>query len=368
VIPDYQTVMLPLLQLLGDGQERPIGGIIEAMADHFQLSQEERRALLPSGQAEVIRSRVGWARTYLNKAGLIEAPRRGIWRITDRGRQVLTEKPEQIDSRYLERFPEFVAFRQLRHDRSDGAQAAASSPLSEGQTPEEALESAYQRLRTALEEEVLDSVKAASPSFFERLVVEVLVAMGYGGSLRDAGQAIGRSGDGGIDGIIKEDQLGLDAIYIQAKRWDGSVGRPEIQKFAGALQGHRARKGVFLTTGNFTADAKEFAGRLDSKIVLIAGPELAYLMVENNVGVSPVRRFELRRSIRTTSPRISRLSWALASGAKSANLPSSRPQLSTQVPRSGGHWALEAAEDDRVGKLPREGRTSWKWWRGWERT
>src|SRR5690606_37333207 len=220
---------------------------------------------------------------------------RGIWRITDRGRQVLAENPERIDARYLERFPEFVAFRQLRRDRDDGAHAAESPSDSEGQTPEEELESAYQSLRTALEAEVLDSVKAASPAFFERLVFELLVAMGYGGSLKDAGEAIGRSGDGGIDGIIKEDQLGLDAIYIQAKRWEGSVGRPEIQKFAGALQGHRARKGVFLTTGTFTADAKEFAERLDSKIVLIDGQDLAHLMVEHNVGVSPVRRFELKK-------------------------------------------------------------------------
>jgi restriction system protein len=295
VIPDYETVMLPLLQLLADGKERPIAVITDAMADHFELTEEERRALLPSGQAEVIRSRVGWARTYLNKAGLIEAPRRGIWRITDRGRQVLAEKPARIDSKFLERFPEFVAFRRLRHERSDAGAANESSQEADGQTPEEALERAYQRLRTALEEDVLDSVKAASPKFFERLVVELLVAMGYGGSLRDAGQAVGRSGDGGIDGIIKEDQLGLETIYIQAKRWEGSVGRPEIQKFAGALQGHRARKGVFLTTGTFTAEAKEFAERLDSKIVLIDGQDLAHLMVEHNVGVSPVRRFELKK-------------------------------------------------------------------------
>jgi restriction system protein len=198
----------------------------------------------------------------------------------------------RIDVKYLEQFPEFVAFRELRHER----QEEDPPPITHTDaTPEEALEGAYLRLRLDLESDLLEQVKAASPSFFERLVVELLVRMGYGGTLRDAGQAVGKSGDGGIDGIIKEDRLGLDVIYIQAKRWEATVGRPEIQKFAGALQGHRARKGVFITTSAFSSDAQEFASRIDSKIVLIDGPALAKYMIDHNIGVSPVRSYEVKK-------------------------------------------------------------------------
>jgi restriction system protein len=236
-IPDYQTIMLPLLRFLEDKREHNIGEVVDSLAEKFNLSAEERQQLLGSGQQTVIRNRAGWARTYLKKAGLIASTRRGFFCITERGQKVLASKPERIDIKYLEQFPEFVAFRELRHERPD--EPAATISTSSDATPEEALDSAYQRLRLDLEAELLDQVKAASPSFFERLVVELLVRMGYGGTLRDAGQAVGKSGDGGIDGIIKEDRLGLDLIYIQAKRWEGTVGRPEIQKFAGALQGHR---------------------------------------------------------------------------------------------------------------------------------
>ncbi len=237
-IPDYQTVMLPLLRFLGDGNEHNIGEVVESLAAEFDLSAGERQQLLESGQQTIIRNRAGWARTYLKKAGLIESTRRGFFRITRRGQSVLASKPGCVDVKYLERFPEFVAFRELRHERADESSAPIDSQADA--TPEEALDAAYQRLRLDLDAELLDQVKNASPSFFERLVVELLVRMGYGGTLRDAGQAVGRIGDGGIDGIIKEDRLGLDVIYIQAKRWESTVGRPEIQKFAGALQGHRA--------------------------------------------------------------------------------------------------------------------------------
>ena len=226
-IPDYQTVMLPLLRLLEDEKEHNIGDAVDSLADKFNLSAEERQQLLGSGQQTVIRNRAGWARTYLKKAGLIASTRRGFFRITERGQKVLASKPERIDVKYLEQFPEFVAFRELRHERAD--ELAATVSRSSDATPEEALDSAYQRLRLDLETELLDQVKAASPSFFERLVVELLVRMGYGGTLRDAGQAVGKSGDGGIDGIIKEDRLGLDLIYIQAKRWDGTeIGRAHV--------------------------------------------------------------------------------------------------------------------------------------------
>jgi len=292
-IPDYQTIMLPFLQFLKDGKERNLSELVDSIADKFKLTTEERQQLLWSGQQTVIRNRAGWARTYLKKAGLLESTRRGSFRITDRGQSVLASKPQRIDVKYLEQFPEFIAFRELRHERPDEASIPVSA--STDATPEEALDVAYARLRLNLEGELLEQVKSASPSFFERLVVELLVRMGYGGTLRDAGQAVGKSGDGGIDGIIKEDRLGLDVIYLQAKRWDSTVGRPEIQKFAGALQGHRARKGVFITTSSFSADALEFALRIDSKIILIDGPALAKYMIDHNVGVSLARSYDVKK-------------------------------------------------------------------------
>jgi len=292
-IPDYQTVMLPLLRFLRDGKEHKLGEVADSLADEFNLSAEERKQLLGSGRQTIIRNRAGWARTYLKKAGLISSTRRGYFCITERGQAVLASKPEHIDVKYLEQFPEFMAFRKLRHERPD--KDALPLTVSSDATPEEALDSAYDRIRLDLEAELLDQVKSASPLFFERLVVELLVRMGYGGTLRDAGQAVGKSGDGGIDGIIKEDRLGLDVIYIQAKRWDSTVGRPEIQKFAGALQGHRASKGVFITTSSFTSDALEFASRIDSKIVLIDGEALAKYMIDHNVGVSVSRSYEIKK-------------------------------------------------------------------------
>ncbi len=292
-IPDYQTAMLPVLRSIADGKEYSLREVIQSVSDVFDLSPEERQQLLPSGKSTVIGSRTGWARTYLKKAGLIESTRRGFFRISERGRSVLASDPSRIDVKVLEQFPEFIAFRDLRHERPDESTPASSS--SSDETPEEALDAAYQSLRSDLEAELLDQVKAASPAFFERLVVELLVRMGYGGTLRDAGQAVGKSGDGGIDGIIKEDRLGLDAIYIQAKRWEATVGRPEIQKFAGALQGHRARKGVFITTSGYSSDALEFVSRIDSTIVLIDGVMLARLMIDHNVGVSPTRSYEMKR-------------------------------------------------------------------------
>jgi restriction system protein len=261
---------------------------VDVISDEFHLTADERGKLLPSGASTVIGNRVGWARTYMKKAGLVDSTRRGFIRVTDRGLDVLRRKPKRIDVKFLDQFPEFIEFRTLRREET-----APPAPSAAETTPEEALEEAYQRLRVGVESEVLQRVKSASPAFFERLVVDLLVKMGYGGSFRDAGQAVGRGGDGGIDGIIKEDRLGLDVIYIQAKRWESVVGRPEIQKFAGALQGHRARKGVFITTSSFSKDAEEFAGRIDSKIVLIDGPTLARLLVDSSVGVSSLSSYAL---------------------------------------------------------------------------
>lgn len=300
-IPDYQTLMLPLLMLAGDQQEHRLRDAIEQLAAEFALTDEERGTMLPSGTAPMFDNRVGWARTYLKQAALLESRKRGIFSITQRGLQLLSTNPSRIDNSTLEQFPEYLAFKLRRNDDKPNEQSINAVPKAEHlvsvpeSTPEELFSQAYQRLRTNLEGELLEQVKSSSPAFFERLVIDLLVAMGYGGSRQDAGRAIGRSGDGGIDGIIKEDKLGLDVIYVQAKRWEGTVGRPEIQKFAGALQGQRANKGVFITTSSFSKEAEEYAGVISSKIILITGEYLAKLMVDHNVGVSPVSRFELKR-------------------------------------------------------------------------
>lgn len=291
-IPDYQSIMLPLLQFASDGQEHSLRETIEALADEFNLTDEERSELLPSGQQAVFDNRVGWARTYLKKAGILETTRRGYYRITERGQQILRQKPSKINTTFLRQFPEFAEFQRTARIRSDEAE---DEGINETQTPEEMIEAAYQKLRQGLAIELLQMIKDRSPAFFERLVIDLLVRMGYGGTRKDAGEAIGRTGDGGIDGIIKEDRLGLDIVYVQAKRWDSVVGRPEIQKFAGALQGQRARKGIFITTSTFSQDALDYVARIDSKIVLIDGNMLAQLMIDHNVGVASVASYELRR-------------------------------------------------------------------------
>lgn len=291
-IPDYQSIMLPLLKFASDGQEHSLRETIEALADEFNLTDEERSELLPSGQQAIFDNRVGWARTYLKKAGILETTRRGYYRITERGQQILRQKPSRINTAFLRQFPEFVEFQKTTRIRTDEAE---DEEVNGTQTPEEVIEAAYQKLRQGLAIELLQMIKDRSPAFFERLVIDLLVRMGYGGTRKDAGEAIGRTGDGGIDGIIKEDRLGLDIVYVQAKRWDGVVGRPEIQKFAGALQGQRARKGIFITTSTFSQDALDYVARIDSKIVLIDGNMLAQLMIDHNVGVASVASYELKR-------------------------------------------------------------------------
>ncbi len=290
-IPDYQSCMLPVLDVCGDGQEHSFRDVVEAVARHFKLTEQERKELLPSGQQEVFDNRVGWARTYLKKAGLLDAPRRGVNKITPRGLDVLKQKPERIDVNFLTQFTEFEEFRTQRNAKQKDN---AGNGILEG-TPEELLENAYLKIRNGLAADLLQAIKTCSPAFFERLVVEVIVKMGYGGSRQDAGNAVGKSGDGGIDGIIKEDKLGLDAIYIQAKRWENTVGSPEIQKFVGALTGQRAKKGLFITTSDFSANAREYVSRIDARIVLINGETLAQLMIDHNVGVSTVNAYELKK-------------------------------------------------------------------------
>lgn len=290
-IPDYQTCMLPLLKFYADGQDHTFREAIESLAKEFHLTKEERRALLPSGHQEVFQNRIGWARTYMKKAGLIEAPKRGVNRISPRGIDVLKQNPQRIDINYLIQFKEFHDFRAIRRTKAE----EVSETQMNDKTPEESLEISYQRIKNDLAYDLLQRLKACSPTFFERLVIEVIVKMGYGGTRQDAGKAIGKSGDGGIDGIIKEDKLGLDAIYIQAKRWENTVGRPEIQKFVGALTGLRAKKGLFITTSNFSSDSEDYVTRIDAKVVLIDGETLAQLMIEYNVGVSTVNTYDVKK-------------------------------------------------------------------------
>lgn len=296
-VPDYQSLMLPLLKTLADGKEHRLQEIRELLAIRLQLSQDDLLELLPSGTTLLFNNRVGWAQTYLKKAGLLNNPRRAVLVITDRGRSVLANPPASIDTAFLAQYPEFQQFVGASGGGAAGETQMLSPPAStELETPEELLETAYQKLREELASDLLTTIKNNSPAFFERLVVDLLVHMGYGGSRREAGKAVGQSGDEGIDGIIKEDRLGLDAIYIQAKRWtDKSVGRPDVQSFAGALQGLRAKKGIFITTSYFTREAHDYAERLDTKIILIDGGRLADLMIENNVGVMPVANYEIKR-------------------------------------------------------------------------
>ncbi|RMF07324.1 MAG: restriction endonuclease [Candidatus Neomarinimicrobiota bacterium] len=292
-IPDYQRCMLPLLKFAADRQEHSLREGIENLASRFQLTEKERKQLLPSGQQAIFDNRVAWARTYLKQAGLLEATRRGYFRISAKGLEVLNENPDTINVKFLERFNTFREFRRRKrksrfHEEKRGQKEAE-------ETPAEVLEAAYENLREDLAKELLQYLKGCPPSLFEKIVVELLVRMGYGGSRKDAGQAIGKSGDEGIDGIIKEDKLGLDIIYIQAKRWENTVSRPEIQKFAGALQGQRAKKGIFITTSSFSKEAIQYVSKIDTKIILIDGEQLAQYMIDNDVGVSSVANYEVKK-------------------------------------------------------------------------
>lgn len=292
-IPDYQTVMLPLLKLANDAKVLSLRDATDKLAEEFNLTEDELAEMLPSARKTRFYDRVAWAMTYLKKAGLLSSPERGKYQITSRGLDVLKNPPGRITVNFLEQFEEFIDFK-TRHKKNTTENPTTEKDV-ESQTPEEEIESAYFNIRQSLSDEILQTVKNCSPSFFEILVIDVLVKMGYGGTRKDAGKAIGKSGDGGIDGIINEDRLGLDVIYIQAKKWENSVGRPEIQKFAGALQGQRAKKGIFITTSEFTKEAKEFASKIESKIILIDGETLSQLMIDYNIGVNPIAAYELKR-------------------------------------------------------------------------
>jgi restriction system protein len=293
-VPDYQSIMLPLLSYLSDNRVHALRDVVEGLATQFKLTEEERREMLPSGMQAAFDNRVGWARTYLKKAGLVASPKRAMMQITPRGLEILKQKPEHIDVGYLKRFPEFVEFQTTKRDIAPSTLVAEAD---NSRTPEEVLDGAYEQIRETIGQELLSKVRSLSWMDFERLVVQLLVRMGYGGSVKDAGRALTKGGDEGIDGTIKEDKLGLDIIYIQAKKWNtgNTVGRPEIQKFVGALAGQGAKKGIFITTSSFSKEAREYVPRNETKIVLLDGEELTQLMIDHDLGVTTQRTYAVKR-------------------------------------------------------------------------
>ena len=284
-IPDFQTVMLPLVEALADGQERTMRQLTDQLAGRFGLTEQEQQELLPSGQQTILSNRVAWAKSHLKYAGLLENPTRGHVRISNLGRTVLAEKPQAINIKFLKRFPSYCEFIGKSQPKEEaGAASGATTVIEDQRTPLELIDAAYKSLRQATAEEMLSRLKSCSPSFFESVVVRLLMAMGYGG-VAGHGMVTGKSGDGGIDGVIKQDKLGLDVVCIQAKRWDGPVGRPVVQGFVGSMDYIRARKGVIMTTSAFTKDAVDFVDRIEGKkVVLIDGDHLADLMIEHSLG------------------------------------------------------------------------------------
>jgi len=298
-IPDYQPLMLPVLRLAAKGETR-VPEVEERIADEFGLTPDERNQLLPSGRQRILHNRVHWAKFYMGKAGLIASPRRGRFGATEAGRAFLATNLDRIDVKRLLEFPSFKEFYRGDHTSAADAEAPedeATTPTPVQATPEEQIESAHAAIQSALRTDLLQRIFANSPSFFENVIIDLLLAMGYGGSLRSAATQLGRSGDGGVDGVISEDRLGLDRVYVQAKRKDpgNSVGRPDVQGFVGSLVGLGATKGVFVTTSTFSAQAVEFVRHLSQRVILIDGQQLADLMIEHNVGVRVSRAIEFKR-------------------------------------------------------------------------
>jgi len=299
-IPDYQSLMLPLLKHAARGETR-VPDVANKLADEFGLTTEERDQLLPSGRQKVLNNRIHWAKFYMAKAGLIDQPRRGRFVASEQGREVLARNPSRINVETLLEYPAFRDFYRSTNSDIEEEQAthgpAASTASDTDRTPEEQIEAAHLALQSALREELLQRILQNSSTFFEQVIVELLVAMGYGGSLRNASAQLGRSGDGGVDGVINEDRLGLDRVYVQAKRYapTSSVGRPDVQGFVGSLVGLGATKGVFVTTSSFSRQASEFVRHLAQRIILIDGQRLADLMIEHNVGVRVSRAIEFKR-------------------------------------------------------------------------
>ncbi len=288
--------MLPLLSDLAQG-ERTGRESADALARHFDLTAEEVALRLPSGGQTKFVNRLAWAKAHLKAAGLIESPRRAVYRLTDRGRQILASHPAAINMAFLNQFPEYAAFRRGAAEPAGTTAPAVAPPLpgNEERTPDDLIDEGYRQVRSALAIDLRERIAEMSPSGFEQLVVDLLKGMGYGGPQEDSGIVVGRGGDGGIDGLIREDRLGLETIYVQAKRWTNTVGRPDIQQFAGALQGQRARKGVFITASTFSAEARAYPSTIQTTIVLIDGAQLAELMIDHDIGVTTAKRLEIKR-------------------------------------------------------------------------
>jgi restriction system protein len=289
-IPDFQSIMLPLLKYISDGKEHNSKEVTQALANEYNLTKEERNELLPSGKSKTFTNRVAWAKAHLLSAGLIKSIKRGYYRISESGMEVLSKKPDQINMKYLDQFRDYKNWRKGDNNKKDDKKSEDKSETIESfqeKTPDEIIKEAHIELRQKLIQEVLTELKNCSPRYFERVVLDLLVKMGYGGSFDDAASMTSVTGDEGIDGEIKEDKLGLDTIYIQAKKWENMVGRPEIQKFLGALMGKNASKGVFITTSDYSKNAREFIKQIGGKkIVLIDGTQLAEYMIDHDLGVS----------------------------------------------------------------------------------
>lgn len=294
-IPDFQSIMLPFLKSVENGDEYSTSSIYERVASHFKLSEDELNQFLPSGNQKIFYNRVFWAKAHLKMAGLIENTKRGYFKITKDGKAALAQNPNLINLKYLRQFPTYLENIGKGKEQTNIQIGNENTIENEAETPEERLENSYLIINNSLSIEILNKVKSGTPAFFEQLVVELLVKMGYGGTISEAGKTIGKSGDEGIDGIIKEDRLGLDLIYIQAKKWEGTVGRPEIQKFLGALVAQGAKKGVFITTGKFSKEARDFNPKVDARLVLIDGEQLTKYMIDFNLGVNIQQTYEIKR-------------------------------------------------------------------------
>ncbi|MFJ6210197.1 restriction endonuclease [Lysinibacillus sp. NPDC092081] len=293
-IPTYEQFMFPFLDYLKDENEHTLKELYEFLPQHFNLSEEKVEELLPSGNQTIVVNRIGWARTYLKNAGLISSPKRAVFKITPEGLKLLQDSSiKEINLKVLERYPQFLEFKNRTKPSTDSDKQTVISE--DSRTPLEIMNENYLILKQSLQTELLEKIMECSPQFFEQLIVNLIVAMGYGGSISDAGKAVGKSGDGGIDGIVKEDVLGLDKIYLQGKRWANPVSRPDIQAFVGSLVGFKANKGIFITTSRFTKEAMEYSESIDKSLILIDGMKLTELMFLYNVGVSNVQTFTIKR-------------------------------------------------------------------------
>lgn len=291
-VPNFQSFFKPLLEIARDGNEHHLKEAREKIALQFKLSEQDLAERLPSGTQTKYENRIAWAKSYFIQAGVLISPRRAYFQITPRGNELLKQNLEKIDVKILNQFPEFVEFHKVKSEKDE---EPIDIIITDNETPEEKLHKAYQSIKLELANELLFKIKNNTPSFFENLIVDLMISMGYGGSKIDAGKSIGQSGDEGIDGIIKEDKLGLDVIYLQAKRWEGTVGRPEIQKFVGALHCKRAKKGVFITTGRFSDDAVDYVNTIDPKVILIDGKTLVNYMIDFDLGVTTQNHYKIKK-------------------------------------------------------------------------